>query len=599
MKIHPTSVLGTMGIAAALVAASTHEPASRAEVAPVAESTTTTKPTTAWTGVKCGTYWHRGENPWLNHASTHDPRGNINTGNGVEVPWAVQLNGEPLADGHLHWAQDFPIVDSITPPVTGDGTVGTYPGTGVVIPYRICKESWFEDPMDPDVIPPIDNADPPFPGFPFEGMELSDEEELIVLDAMQRIQAVAPIKFVEADPTHQLDTFPRGTPMLLIVKGAEADEPFPADEFLDPNGASFSVTVGMYRGPLVVCSPDPGVVSYPLSTIPPQALPLLHEFQLIDEEPIPLDDMGNPIDLPGYNPDAFPGIPEGRLPVLDVDDIDNDGVAAELGDQDEPGVMYVDWEPRPLLDRRFGTPTPIMDLQGIDDANGDGNFLDSDGNPNGDELEGYEFSPFTNLIVVHPDALADGGIGTRSVLIHEIMHALGFYHEHQRFDRDDYIEVFEENIEPRQLGQFTKPASDDGDTGYYDYESIMHYGPTAFSANGQPTMEVVPAFRARFGNVIGTATTLSRGDAAALRVLYGNPNCPSDMDGDLDVDIIDLNLFIKYFLANDPRADINGDLIININDLIEFLDGFSGRKCFSPPPQPPVDPGFGPITDPF
>ena len=34
------------------------------------------------------------------------------------------------------------------------------------------------------------------------------------------------------------------------------------------------------------------------------------------------------------------------------------------------------------------------------------------------------------------------------------MHALGFQHEHQRPDRDDYIEVFEDNIHPSESNRF-------------------------------------------------------------------------------------------------------------------------------------------------
>ena len=42
------------------------------------------------------------------------------------------------------------------------------------------------------------------------------------------------------------------------------------------------------------------------------------------------------------------------------------------------------------------------------------------------------------------------------VVIHEIGHAVGFYHQHARRDRDRYISVLNRNILPMNSGQFGK-----------------------------------------------------------------------------------------------------------------------------------------------
>ncbi|KAB7503817.1 Zinc metalloproteinase nas-15, partial [Armadillidium nasatum] len=77
------------------------------------------------------------------------------------------------------------------------------------------------------------------------------------------------------------------------------------------------------------------------------------------------------------------------------------------------------------------------------------------------------------------------GCLTKGVVIHELMHSLGFWHEQARPDRDRYITIIWENI---QMGLSYNFGKYDWDTIQnlsvpYDLGSIMHYGSNAFAKN--------------------------------------------------------------------------------------------------------------------
>lgn len=99
-------------------------------------------------------------------------------------------------------------------------------------------------------------------------------------------------------------------------------------------------------------------------------------------------------------------------------------------------------------------------------------------------------------------------------MLHEIGHAIGFYHEHQRLDRDNFIIIHTGNIQADKLSNFNKLALIYSFSSSYDVYSIMHYTPYAFSANSLPTI-TLKDLSTNFENT-GNLSSLDVGNANAL-----------------------------------------------------------------------------------
>jgi peptidoglycan hydrolase-like protein with peptidoglycan-binding domain len=123
------------------------------------------------------------------------------------------------------------------------------------------------------------------------------------------------------------------------------------------------------------------------------------------------------------------------------------------------------------------------------------------------------------------------------IVLHEMGHSAGLAHEHQRIDRDDFVEVVKDNIQgqdpdaPAEEGRRfqidykipTTPSS--MPSGGYDFNSMMHYFSTqAAREPGLTTLRKRRSFKGQpfpdpqpfFGNLDG----FSPGDLATLRALY-------------------------------------------------------------------------------
>jgi len=182
--------------------------------------------------------------------------------------------------------------------------------------------------------------------------------------------------------------------------------------------------------------------------------------------------------------------------------------------------------------------------------------------------------------------LADGCL--RGQTIHEIGHVVGLWHEQSREDRDTFVRIQWANIQPGTEHNFNQHITDGDDVGAYDYGSIMHYGRTAFTKNGQDT--IVPINPASAS--IGQRTALSAGDIAAANSLCSGGITIKELPKDARIDT-------RKELTKDLILDTRKELILDtrkelaLDKRFDPIDPFGPRKFDQIGPRAVIGPLAG------
>ncbi|MFD0861686.1 M12 family metallopeptidase [Sungkyunkwania multivorans] len=177
--------------------------------------------------------------------------------------------------------------------------------------------------------------------------------------------------------------------------------------------------------------------------------------------------------------------------------------------------------------------------------------------------------------------IGDSCGNTRGSAAHEIMHALGFYHEQSRDDRDRFITVNTSNIVPDGISNFRKYNQswyhyfwpEGRNMGNYDYGSIMHYGPRAFgkpASGGGRMITIVPK---RSGVTIGQRNALSTTDIASINGIYTTACSAGSTSSDDSTASSDS--------SSSSTSSSSGNQSINVNYSVQLVPQTTRMSCWA------------------
>ncbi len=186
----------------------------------------------------------------------------------------------------------------------------------------------------------------------------------------------------------------------------------------------------------------------------------------------------------------------------------------------------------------------------------------------------------------------------RGTICHEMGHALGYYHEQQRFDRDNYVTIFFGNIPASSQGNFAKidPSSTYGE---YDFLSVMHYSRHDLaSPSTADSIQPLPTYM-QFIDIMGQVfyRTLSKLDRAGMAAVYGPPPLAANAVVTNTRDSGAGSLRTALYYTFDQSIDTPG-AVSPVTFQIPASDlGFSGGIFRIQPTYDLVSPGDGTVID--
>jgi len=127
--------------------------------------------------------------------------------------------------------------------------------------------------------------------------------------------------------------------------------------------------------------------------------------------------------------------------------------------------------------------------------------------------------------------LESPGCVHKGIVIHEFIHAIGFYHEQSREDRDNHVTINWSNIQVGTEFNFVKASMSLKYNMTYDYGSLMHYSAYSFASNPSiPTIIPVDP-----DAQIGQRQGMSDKDIYKINAMY----CP---DSNIDDPMVNSNV---------------------------------------------------------
>merc|ERR1712121_356334 len=120
-----------------------------------------------------------------------------------------------------------------------------------------------------------------------------------------------------------------------------------------------------------------------------------------------------------------------------------------------------------------------------------------------------------------PELSLGTGCEGKGTIMHELNHALGFWHEQNRYDRDSYVTIHLDNIASQHHHDFAKRTSRDMQLlgTPYDFGSIMHYGAYTFAVD-KSRPSISPKSGMGEGVTMGQRLAMSTQDVTRIQKLY-------------------------------------------------------------------------------